>query len=123
MRIRSVIMLCVTLALGIGSAGCGGDGETKEEEGLPPCPTAGTDLTYANFGQAFFSTHCTSCHAETSGVAGAENFPFESQAQIQAEMDDIHERAGGTNTNMPPDGGPTADERLQLEEWLSCGAE
>lgn len=117
---RSVIMLCLALASGLGIAACGG-GSTPDE-GLPDCPTDGSDLTYDNFGQAFFTTHCTSCHASTSGVAVAQDTPFETQAQIQAELEDIYERAGGTNTNMPPGGGPTADERLQLEEWLSCGA-
>lgn len=122
MRIRSAFVPFVFLAFGSIFAACGGGGET-EEEGLPACPDGGTDLTYASFGQSFFSTHCTSCHASTSGVAGAENFPFETQAQIQAEIEDIYERAGGSKPTMPPSGGPTADERQQLTEWLSCGAE
>lgn len=122
MRIRSVIMLCVSLALGFGAAACGGDDGDGGGDGLPACPTGGTDLTYDNFGKSFFDTHCTSCHAAGSGVSVAQDNPFETQAQIQAEADEIYERAGGTNTNMPPDGGPTADDRLKLEEWLSCGA-
>jgi mono/diheme cytochrome c family protein len=122
MRIRSVFVPFLFLAIGSIFAACGGGGPTPEE-GLPDCPEGGTDLTYASFGQAFFTTHCLSCHTSTSGVAGAENFPFDSQSAIQAEIEDIHERAGGTNTNMPPGGGPTAAERQQLTEWLSCGAE
>lgn len=128
MTIRSAIMLSFVLALGSSSVACdggGGDGEGGAgggDNGLPDCPQGGTELTYGNFGEAFFSTHCTSCHSDTSGVAGAENYPFTSLTQIQAEAEDIHERAGGTNENMPPGGGPTAQERLDLAEWLSCGA-
>lgn len=123
MRIRSFIMPVVFLAFGAIFTACGGgDGETNGS-GLPACPTDGTALTYATFGEAFFSTHCTSCHAAGTGVAGAESDPFETQAQIQAAIEDIYERAGGSNDSMPPSGGPTAEERQQLAEWLSCGAE
>lgn len=123
MRIRFAILPVVVLALGSLLAACGGDGETGGD-GLPACPDTGTDLTYANFGQQFFADYCTSCHAEGSGVAGAETSPFTSQAAIQDEAAEIFERAGGTNTNMPQSGSPapTADERNQLAEWLSCGA-
>lgn len=122
MRIRSLIMPFALLAFGSLFVACGGGSDTEDPDGLPACPDGGTDLTYDNFGKAFFDTHCTSCHAEGSTNPGAANFPFETQAQIQAEVEDIYERAGGTNTNMPPDGGPTAEERQQLAEWLSCGA-
>jgi mono/diheme cytochrome c family protein len=120
MRIQRIVAPFVFLAFGSIFAAC--DGGAPVDGGLPDCPEGGTDLTYQSFGQAFFTTHCTSCHAAASGMAGASSFPFETQAQIQAEIDDIYERAGGTNQNMPPNGGPTPDERQQLAEWLSCGA-
>jgi uncharacterized membrane protein len=32
------------------------------------------------------------------------------------------ERTAGEGTTMPPAGGPSADERQMLVEWLRCGA-
>jgi uncharacterized membrane protein len=120
MRIRSAILPAIFLAFGAIFTACGGGGETETDPSA--CPDGGTDLTYDNFGKAFFETHCTSCHSETSGVVGADSAPFTTLSQIQAEADGINSRAGGTNDNMPPNGGPTAEERNQLAEWLACGA-
>lgn len=120
MHIRSISFWSF-LALGaLSLAACGGDGDG--EGGVPACPDAGTELTYDNFGKAFFDSHCTSCHTAGSGQTGADDLPFDSQSAIQAQIEDIYEQAVG-GTSMPPGGGPTAEERQQLGEWLSCGAE
>jgi uncharacterized membrane protein len=119
MRIRVILWPLLLAASAASIAAC------KSEGGeVPACPDAGTALTYADFGQGFFEKYCVSCHAKGSGIGGAQDIPLESQAQIQANLDDIYSEAGGTNTGMPPSSSkPTAAERQQLAEWLSCGAE
>ena len=121
MRIHRIVAPLAFLVFGSIFAACGPGAPV--EEGLPDCPEGGTDLTYQTFGQTFFTTHCITCHAAASGVAGASTFPYETQAQIQAKIDAIYTRAGGPNPTMPPTGGPTAAERQDLAEWLSCGGE
>lgn len=119
MWIRSILPAPLLVASAVSLAACGGD---DGEDGLPACPEGGTELTYDNFGQAFFATHCTDCHSVGSGQGEAENKPFETLADIQAEAEAIYGQAGGANDIMPPGGGPTAEERDKLTEWLSCGA-
>jgi uncharacterized membrane protein len=94
------------------------------------CPDPPT-LTYANFGQAFFTSYCQRCHASTvTGLArmGAPaDHTFDTVAEIRALSDHIDELAAAgpaaTNTEMPPDGAkPTQAQREQLGEWLACGA-
>ncbi len=118
MHIRTIAFWSF-LSLGVlAAAACGGG---EKEEGIPPCPEGGTDLTYDNFGRDFFSNNCTSCHSPGSGEAEAQDKPFDSQAAIQAEAEEIYEQAVA-GTAMPPGGGPSAEDRQKLGEWLSCGA-
>lgn len=94
------------------------------------CPTDST-LTYDNFGKEFFASYCLSCHSsKVSGAArlGAPtDHNFDTLQGIQANIDHIDETAAAgpsaTNTAMPPSGGPTAEERKKLGEWLACGAD
>jgi hypothetical protein len=66
-------------------------------------------LTYASFGKDFFATFCGRCHFWT---------------QESAQLDgDLLAGAAGTSTSMPPSAPfPTPDQRMQLVQWLSCGA-
>ncbi len=89
------------------------------------CPPAGTKLTYANFGQAFFSGHCNSCHsAETKNRKGApESYFFNTRAAIVEHQDRIFAESAGANDSMPPGpDDPALEERDKLAEWLVCGA-
>jgi uncharacterized membrane protein len=97
---------------------------------LAVCPTPST-LTYANFGQAFFNSYCQRCHASTvtdlARMGAPVDHTFDTVEQIRALSHHIDELAAAgpaaTNTEMPPDGAmPTEAERLQLGEWLACGA-
>lgn len=100
---------------------CGGDG--KE----PVCPTEGTSLTYNNFGRAFLTTYCSSCHAATVTGAARQNAPsgdvFDTLAQVKAKSDEVvHEVT--VEKSMPYGSAskkPTDAERVQLGEWLVCG--
>ncbi|MBK8251854.1 MAG: c-type cytochrome [Polyangiaceae bacterium] len=120
MRVRSLMVAASLTLLASVAAACGGGGE----EDLPACPDGGTDLTYDTFGKAFMDNYCTSCHTAGSGVSGADSLPLDSLSAVQAEIEEVYEKAGGTNTSMPPGGNaaPSASEREQLAEWLSCGA-
>lgn len=66
-------------------------------------------LTYASFGMDFFATFCGRCHIWT---------------QESAQLDgDAIAGAAGSSTTMPPSAPfPTADQRMQLVQWISCGA-
>jgi uncharacterized membrane protein len=90
-----------------------------------PCPTGGTTLTYQNFGSAFFALWCNSCHSAPDGQRNGapDSFVFDTQAEIVAHKDRIFARAADTNNSMPvgPDMIPSA-QRVQLAEWLACGA-
>jgi mono/diheme cytochrome c family protein len=105
-------LLLVLLVLSLASFSCGG-GATASA-----CPTGGTALTYANFGQSFMSTHCISCHGAGRAEKGVS---LASQALVQSHATAVESTvASGA---MPPSGAsPTAAERAQLAEWLACGA-
>jgi len=87
-----------------------------------PCPTNGTTLTYASFGQAFMGDHCNECHSNAK--AGAPSgYKFDTQDQIKKHASRIFIRAAGPNVTMPPGpDDPPELERDQLAEWLACGA-
>ncbi len=88
-------------------------------------------LTYENFGREFFDAYCQSCHA--SSVQGADrngapsSHTYDVVESIREEADEIDARAAagpaGVNTTMPnEEPRPTELERLDLGEWLACGA-
>lgn len=78
------------------------------------CPTDST-LTYDNFGSAFFTDNCLSCHASR------ERPTLSTQAQILANKSSILQEAVYT-TAMPEDASMDLSERELLGEWLACGA-
>ena len=87
-----------------------------------PCPTSGTSLTYASFGQQFMGDHCNSCHASAkSGAPG--KFKFNTHDEVKQHASRIFVRAAGPNVTMPPGpDDPPESQRDQLAEWLACGA-
>jgi uncharacterized membrane protein len=87
-----------------------------------PCPTPGTTLTYASFGQQFMADHCNECHSSSkNGAPGG--YKFDSQADVQKHAKRIFIRAAGPNVTMPPGPeDPPESQRDQLAEWLACGA-
>jgi hypothetical protein len=86
--------------------------------GIEPvsCPTTGTTLTYANYGEAFFSSTCATagCHSRKQPV-------LTTQSAIQQHIDQILDEAVYTDA-MPESGSLTIAQREQLGEWLACGA-
>jgi uncharacterized membrane protein len=130
MRFAFLAALAASVALAVPA--CNGE---EEEEGGPTgslCPD-GSTLTYASFAEPFFATYCTGCHSselsgpDRHGAPPDHNFDTPDGIRGAAEHIDAAAAAGpdGENDAMPP---PTADdfpdhtERLQLGEWLACGA-
>lgn len=73
-----------------------------------------SSLTYANFGSAFMTTNCLSCHASK------ERPTLSTQAQVEANSASILQQAVYT-TAMPQDNDISLDERTMLGNWLACG--
>ena len=79
------------------------------------CPDPQT-LTYANFGGQFMTDHCTECHKR-----GDERPYLTTQAEVQAATSDVIEMAVYRSA-MPEDSDLSNDVRIQLGQWLTCGA-
>ncbi len=109
------------------AAGCGNDGGNTG--GDPPddpdaCETSYLD--YASFGEAFLLDWCNGCHSSALPANMRQQAPadvnfntVEGVRQFQAR---IAARATGAMPTMPPAGGPSAEERALLAEWIACGA-
>jgi uncharacterized membrane protein len=112
--LQSLAVLCV----GFGVTACGDD--SGEATGST-CPSDSA-LTYDNFGQEFFQSHCLVCH----GSKGPESPKFDTVEQIRANSDEIDKQAAAgpnaVNTKMPETGSVTEADRRKLGEWLACGA-
>lgn len=81
-------------------------------------------LDWDNFGHGFMVQYCNGCHASTWPEDKREGAPlgvdFDSYAGVIAWADRIEARSVPDDADMPPGGGPTAEERALLHEWLSC---
>jgi uncharacterized membrane protein len=98
------------------------DADTADADTAGDCTT----LTYDNFGEAFFTANCTTCHASDSidrrGAPLSKN--WDTLSNVQEGASRIKIRAG-TGTSMPPATAPafpSADDRAKLTEWIDCGA-
>lgn len=92
------------------------------------CPTPA--VTYAGFGQTFFTTYCATCHASTltgaARVGAPVGYDFDTIAGVRAHIVEIDQVAASgpsaTNTTMPFAGPtPSLAERQQLGQLLACG--
>jgi hypothetical protein len=94
------------------------------------CPTTNPP-TYSGFGQAFFATYCTRCHASTLVGDAARNgapdgFDYDTLAGVRAHIREIDEAAAigpsASNRIMPLSAPrPTDAERTTLGQLLACG--
>lgn len=94
---------------------------------------AATGDTWANFGQGFFATYCTSCHSPNGSDPGSKDFTM--YASVMANAPEI--RCGVAVTQdaawmcaaFPPPkqfpvgtgAKPTDAERNRLVQWISAG--
>ena len=108
---RFAVLLTTALAA-LALAACDDStGITAEEIA---CPT-GSTLTYANYGQQVINDYCLSCHDTR------ESPRLGTQAQVQANANRIIEEAV-YHSSMPEDRDMTNEQRIQLGQWLTCGA-
>lgn len=110
--------------LGVLLGGCdprqGGDSADPACQRDPP-------LTWATFGQGYMTKHCLACHSsllpESAREGAPMNIDFDTYGDVISWRDRIGARAVGDAADMPPGGGPSADERARLGEWLECQVE
>ena len=110
------------------AAGCGtgGDGPGDGDGSGDPDRCETSYLDYASFGKPFLLDWCTGCHGAAVPATMRQNAPtdvnFDTLEGARRFADRIAVRAAGETPTMPPAGGPSAEERALLVEWLTCGA-
>lgn len=111
------LALVLALVPGLGS-GCGHDTVLQCDQSF---------LRYDNFGALFMANWCNACHSAQLPPDMRQEAPpdvnFDTLDEIRAQSRSIKLTSGdGQTATMPPAGGPSADERAMLVEWLHCGA-
>lgn len=115
------------------SSSSSGDGESSSSGGEVPSSVPGRDcppdsfLDATNFGMPFITTWCTGCHSsdlvgDTERQMAPPEYDFDSLDAIRASMLMVYINAADEHDDMPPAGGPSAEERELLGDWLACGA-
>jgi len=91
--------------------------ETVDCDRQPP-------LDWDNFGDGFFSLHCTSCHSAKNSDVQRSGAPigldFDTYGEVVRDVSRIEVAALGNDAAMPPSGEPTEAEMTMLREWLAC---
>lgn len=98
-----------------------------EEEGDPLCDRE-VPLTYESWGMSFMDTHCNGCHSSITSPAQRRGAPpgvdLDTYGGVLQWVERIDDRvilaAEEERSQMPPGGGPTAEELDMLHEWLQC---
>jgi uncharacterized membrane protein len=115
-RGRALAALALTAAAATAAVACGADTDPRCDRSF---------LRYANFGAPFIVSWCRACHSAALAPDARQDAPvdvnFDTLDDIRRWSPRITLRAG-LATTMPPAGGPSADERALLVEWLRCGA-
>lgn len=95
-----------------------------EEDSADPECTRTPPLTYDNFGEGLMNKHCVGCHSSLLPEGMREEAPvgvdFDTYQGVLTWAARIEARATGDAPDMPPGGGPSADEVARLTEWLHC---
>ena len=90
------------------------------------CPPD-SPLTWENFGEALMLTQCIGCHSDQLAEGAARGsapvgVDFNSHVQTQAWLLRIYARSADDNSTMPPVDTISPEMRVQLGDWLACGA-
>lgn len=116
-----------SFVLAIAIAGCGApEEESATLDELPgrPCPEESV-LTWESFGGPFLSSYCVGCHSSQLAADGRQGAPvgveFDTREGALEWRERIYARAADTSLEMPPAGGPDAEARVMLGDWLTCG--
>jgi uncharacterized membrane protein len=123
---RSSRKLFLSLSCALLVASCGSD---EPGGGGPPIDAEACEssyLDYSNFGEPFLLNWCNGCHSTGLPANMRQLAPtgvdFDSHEKAHQFQIRIAARATGASPTMPPAGGPSAEERELLAEWLTCGA-
>ncbi|MEM9460783.1 MAG: hypothetical protein AAGF11_41855 [Myxococcota bacterium] len=103
----------------------------EDTEG-PPSAIPGRDcppdsfVTANNFGMPLMLSHCNGCHSSALPEAMRQGAPmmvdFDTVQDVRDHAESIYTWAADDHEAMPPVGGPSAQERVWLGDWLACGA-
>ncbi|TPV97113.1 MAG: hypothetical protein B7733_01210 [Myxococcales bacterium FL481] len=102
--------------------------QTADTSGHDESPSLPADvtLTWENFGDGYVRDWCRGCHSMYLEGAARYGAPpgvdFNTHEGVQERLERVIARATGDQPTMPPAGGPTADERELLLQWLDAGA-
>jgi uncharacterized membrane protein len=121
---RALVLLLVLLVV----AACAGDDDGGETTAAPPEQTCGEEVPLVDwdtFGHGFLTTYCQGCHASTTpDRRGApEAVTFDTEEDALAWRAQILGAAASEAPTMPPNGGPSDDDRERLSIWLTCFAD
>ena len=104
--------------------GGGDSAPTLEPASTDSCAGAPI-VTWDNFGAGFLNENCDSCHSSTVTGAARHEAPekvrFDTKDEVWSWAIEILARATGDDPAMPPEGGPSDDDRTRLYWWLGCG--
>lgn len=128
-REQVAAMVAAAVAAGaLGALGCGTDSAPPGEDPPgedPPIACETSYLTYGNFGEPFILDWCRGCHSSSVPAGMRQDAPidvnFDDAGDLAQWSARIAARSTGAAPTMPPAGGPTAEERALLAEWLACG--
>ena len=108
-------------------AACNSDGDDDSTGSAADACDGAAIVAWDNFGQGFLRENCASCHAATVKGDARNDAPpdvtFDTKEQVWAWALAILSMATGDDPLMPPDGGPSDDDRTRLYWWLACGEE
>ena len=115
-----LLPLCALLA-------CGDDPDPPLGDSASPGLTdtacaAQPEVTWSNWGKAFFLTYCDGCHAETAldRHGAPESAVFVTLAQVRDQADRVDVRTL-QDQDMPPGGGVLPEDHELLAVFLACG--
>jgi len=82
-------------------------------------------VNYENFGQAFLTHNCQSCHASTTEnrYGAPENVIFDTKENVSDWHTRIYETTIGKQLSMPPAGTLNDEDQVMLYWWLVCNIE
>jgi uncharacterized membrane protein len=126
---RDIVMAALfagAAAFAATAAGCGAGEDSPGGGSSDPHRCQTSYLDYESFGKPFLLDWCTGCHSAAVPATMRQNAPtdvnLDTLEGARRFAERITVRAAGSAATMPPAGGPSAEERALLAEWISCGA-
>ena len=120
-RLIATVSAIASIAVGCGESGEEEDLQSAEEL----CGEEVPSITWETFGKGFMTTHCQGCHAsEAPNRKGAPpEVSFDDEADTLEQSIAILNATTSESPTMPPNGGPSEEDRQRLVLWLTCFTE